>query len=163
MAKERVYVDACCWVQILANQDPYGETWKRLLQKAEKGGLTIVTSTLTLVEVQGGKAAALIGRSEEEKATVARYFEHDFIEWVSVSYYLGVIARDLIWDYRISHKDAIHVASAIQAKVPVIFTADARLITHSEKATGKHRVPIIKFPEVEEHPQMAFPQIPDVT
>lgn len=150
-------------MQVLANQDPYAQTWKRLLQKAEKGELTIVTSTLTLVEVQGGKAAAFIERTEEEKATVARYFEHECIEWVSLSYYLGVVVRDLVWDNRIQHEDAVHVASAIQAKIPVIFTADARLITHSEKATNKNRIPIIKLPAVEEYPQMSFPQLPDVT
>ena len=49
---------------------------------------------------------------------------------------LAEAAWDLVWDHDIDPKDAIHVASALAAKVDVLNTFDGDLIGKSEDVFG---------------------------
>ena len=45
-------------------------------------------------------------------------------------------ARDLVWERNIKPKDAVHVASALKARVPMLFTNDQGLWRHTGQVGG---------------------------
>jgi hypothetical protein len=98
----------------------------------DAGKLQIVTSALTLAEVIKLKHGhAPIPKSS--RATIKAFFKRSSIVVVSVNRLIAEDARDLVWDWDIDPKDAIHVATALYAKVPRLETFDDRLI----KRTGQ--------------------------
>lgn len=86
-----------------------------MIREAEAGNLEIVTSTLTLVEVLWPKGQPLQLPSERA-ATVQRFFEHEWIVLYELDRTLAERAREVVWDHGIRPKDAVHVATALDAQ-----------------------------------------------
>jgi hypothetical protein len=60
------------------------------------------------------------------------------------------MARGLVWDHGIAPKDAIHVATALDARLVLMNTFDGGLLGHSEKI-GSPRL-TIERPAIREPP-----------
>jgi hypothetical protein len=64
---------------------------------------------------------------EESRSTVR--FQHDWIVVIECDRQVAEAARQLIWNHEaLSHKDAIHVATAVKAQVVQLDTFDEQLI-----------------------------------
>jgi len=104
--------------------------------------VTLVTSALTITEVLYVKldqvdARVQIDRSQEEQLRALFLPRpNQYLTIVELDRWLAISARELVWDYNIKPKDAIHVASALHARVPVLHTTDKRLTRHSGKLGG---------------------------
>lgn len=105
-----------------------------ILQAAEDGELELVTSAFTITEVLQPKGERPL--SSEKRALVQRFFRRPEFVIVNVDRRLAEYAQRYFWDFNIKPKDAIHVASAIYAGVPVLETFDEGLIRHNGRLGG---------------------------
>ncbi len=65
----------------------------------------------------------------KNRAQIVRsFFRHSYIRVRNVTRKTSELAQDLAWDHGVRPKDAIHVATAIEANVPVIETFDQPFI-----------------------------------
>ena len=105
-----------------------------VLQAAEDGKLELVTSAFTITEVLQPKGERPL--SPEKRALVQRFFRRPEFVIVNVDRRLAEYAQRYFWDFNIKPKDAIHVASAVYAGVPVLETFDEGLIRHNGRLGG---------------------------
>ena len=61
------------------------------------------------------------------------FFKRSYIIPMSITRRIAEDSRELVWDHGIEPKDALHVATAIKAKVDVFNTFDKPLIGNSLK------------------------------
>lgn len=123
---EHRYWDSDCFLGWLQDEADKAELCKAVLVEARLGNLNIVTSALTLAEVLVLKGHGRI--SAEKRAMVEKFFKSDFILVRSVTRRISEQARALVWEFGIYPKDAIHVATAIDAKLYTFNTFDRDLI-----------------------------------
>jgi len=97
------------------------------LQKAEEEEIQIITSAFTIAEVIYLKGYEKIDSKKSDD--ICRFFENEYIIPINVDRIVAEMARNLLWDYQVLRpQDAIYVASAIKAKVPIFDTFDGYLI-----------------------------------
>lgn len=129
-----VYWDSDCCLGWLQDEVDKAELCKPVLDEAEAGRLRIVTSALTIAEV-----LALRGRprmSEERRKAVEGFFRRSFFAVRSITRREAERARDLVWGHRVAPKDALHVATALQAGVTIFHTFDEDLIRKTRAIDG---------------------------
>jgi predicted nucleic acid-binding protein len=100
-----------------------------VIEEAERGKLVIVTSSLTLAEVLWLKGKDPIPKEDRRK--VRQFFEHSWIILYDLDRKIAEASQDVVWDYGVKPKDAVHVATAIDAKVTCLETFDGPLIAKS--------------------------------
>jgi predicted nucleic acid-binding protein len=100
-----------------------------VVRSAEEGNLTIVTSALTIAEVLYLRHHDPIPADSAE--AVRRFFEHEYILISELDRTLAENARELFWSHGTRPKDAIHVATALDANVEQLDTFDESLIAKS--------------------------------
>jgi len=148
------YWDSTCFLGWLKENEPDNrEACKGVVEAAKRGNVLILTSALTLAEVVKLKH----GREpipKEHADKVKEFFDrHDVIEVRDVNRYIAEEARELVWDYGVDPKDAIHVATAIRYHITVLDTFDEPLIQLTGKLgnpplrIGKPNVPILPTQE----------------
>lgn len=131
MTLERRYWDSDCFLGWLQAEDGKIEPCRQVLNLAAKGETEIVTSALTIAEV-----LHLRGRQPvpaDKRQQVIDFFKRSYIVTMSITRRIAEDSRDLVWDHGIEPKDALHVATAISAKVDVFNTFDQPLIGKSLK------------------------------
>ena len=121
---ELVYFDACLFIELLqqSNQDRF-DACEDIRQKAEKNTLIIVTSAVTIVEVN--KLPELKSLPEEQSKKIIEFFENPYIAIRPVDRRTAEYAHELTRTHGLANLDAIHIATAIVNKVPVFYTYDA--------------------------------------
>ncbi len=103
--------------------------------RADAGEVLIVTSTLTIAEVLWMRNAPPIPKDKAE--IVRRFFRRSCMRLRNVTRVVSESAQELVWDHGIRPKDAIHVATALEAKVQALETFDDGLL----KKTGVVGIP----------------------
>lgn len=139
---DRIYWDSVSYLNYLKGNHPRHNELQMIIDDWKSGAVTIVTSALTITEVlyvkiQDSEARMQIDRSREED--LRQLFEpppHQFLTIVELNRWIAMGARELVWSYGVLPKDAIHVASALQAHVPVLHTFDGGLIKRSGTLGG---------------------------
>lgn len=126
MGKARRYWDSGCFLGWLKKEPDKYTKCQAVIEKAELGEIEIVTSAFTLVEVLYLRKDVKIGPEQSE--VIRKFFEHEYILLVNVTRDIAELAQDVFWNYQVHPKDAIHVASALRAPVPVLDTFDDGLI-----------------------------------
>lgn len=129
MTFERRYWDSDCFLGWLQAEDDKVDSCRQVLNLAAKGELEIITSALTIAEVLNLRGHKPIP-SDKRKQVIA-FFKRSYIVPVSITRLIAEDSRDLVWDHGIDPKDALHVATAIKAKVDVLNTFDKSLIGKS--------------------------------
>jgi predicted nucleic acid-binding protein len=117
-----------------------------VLTAAEDGKVKIVTSALTIAEV-----LALRGRQKipaSDRAKVEAFFRSDYIVVRNITRRIAEDARAYVWDYGVKPKDALHVATAIDAGLDLLNTFDRPLINKSGRFGNP--VLVIAIPKWEE-------------
>lgn len=135
------YWDANAFLGLLKREpDKYG-TCVAIHMQARAGECRIVTSAITFVEVIHLNSRTGLTQSDEEK--IEAYFEHEWINIVEVDRQVGILARQLLWrNDHLKTKDAIHAATAMQARVDVLETYDPDLLRLQALAHDGHNVTI---------------------
>lgn len=133
MVIERRYWDSACFLAVLGNEPGRVQVCEPILRAAAKRtvDVEIVTSAFTITEVLYPKGGSPLPPAL--RATVARFFRHPGIILVNVDRDIAESAQEFFWDHKVRPKDAIHVASAVAAKVPVLETYDDKLLKLSGK------------------------------
>ena len=138
----RVYLDSCAYLEYLRGNTKDFEELKRIIDTWKSGGITIVTSALTIAEVLYVKSC-----SDGTKVLIPQERERDIIDLfteypprnlvlVELDRKIAESARSLVWQHHIHPKDAVHVASALRAHAEIMFTLDKRLCKQSGKVGG---------------------------
>jgi predicted nucleic acid-binding protein len=123
------YWDSDAFIGWLAEEPDKVDECRAVIRAAEEGKLLIVTSALTLAEVLWLRGQERIPAENADK--VERFFEHEYIVVNDLDRTLAEEARRLVWHHDIRPKDAIHVATALDAEVDRLETFDAGLIKKS--------------------------------
>ena len=126
---ERRYWDSDCFLGFLKSEDGKAAMCRQVLEKAETGNIQIITSVLTIAEVLDLRGNKKI--EKDQRAKIIAFFKKSFIVPVSVTRRLAEHSRELVWDYGIKPKDALHVATAIHARTTLLNTFDQGLISKS--------------------------------
>jgi predicted nucleic acid-binding protein len=129
MTTELIYWDSCAFLGWLQEETDKVDLCRGTLERAKAGEVGIVTSALTLTEVLWTKGAPKLER--DKALTLRRFFRHSYIRVYNVTHTVAEVAQDVVWSHKIKPKDAIHVATAIELKVPYLETFDIGLLKKS--------------------------------
>jgi predicted nucleic acid-binding protein len=130
MSAELIYWDSDAFLGWLQEEPGKVEKCEGTLQRAKAGEVLIVTSTLTITEVLWMRGGPKVSRDKADK--LRRFFRRSYIRVRNVTRSIAESAQDLVWDNGIRPKDAIHVATALDAGTPVLETFDDGLIGKSQ-------------------------------
>lgn len=128
------YWDSACFIAWFKEETGRYQTCGSILEAAQAGQVQIVTSAFTITEVLLPKGGTRL--PAELRETVGQFFMRPEFLIVDVNRHLARAAQQYFWDRGVKPKDAIHVASAIYAGVPVFETYDDGLINLSGRLGG---------------------------
>lgn len=157
MATPLRYWDACAFLGYLANEADKLDECRGVIRAAQEGNLRIVTSSLTLTEVIKLKSQTPL--PQEKEPVIRDFFLHPWIVVQQLDRRTAEYARELIWQHNFDPKDAVHVATAVLARVPYFDTFDGDLIRRSGDIGDPPL--IIARPSVDEQMQLIEPEAGD--
>jgi hypothetical protein len=105
-----------------------------IAESAEKGQVRIVTSAFTLSEVSKLNNLGLLPEWKEK--LIIKFFENDWVVVRNVDRITSEHARPIIRHHSLKPPDAIHVATALLAKVDVLHTYDADHLLPLDRKVG---------------------------
>jgi predicted nucleic acid-binding protein len=126
---ERRYWDSDCFLGWLQAEPDKEEECGQVLQAAEEGKVLIVTSALTIAEVLNLRGHPKLPTASREQTKA--FFRNDYILVRNITRRVAEAARDYVWDHGIKPKDALHVATALDAGLSLFNTFDGELIAKS--------------------------------
>jgi predicted nucleic acid-binding protein len=126
---EIVYWDSDCFLALFQEENGKVELCAGTLERAEKGEVVIITSTLTLAEVLWLRGGPKL--SQDKAEIIRKFFRRSYIRLRNVTRVTAENAQDLVWNNGVKPKDAIHVSTAIEAKAHTLETFDDGLLKKS--------------------------------
>ena len=150
MIVEQRYWDSDCFLGWLLEEPDKVEHCREVLSAAEDGKILIVTSALTIAEVLALRGRLKIPSEDREK--VENFFRQEYIVVRNITRRIAENARSFVWDFGVAPKDALHVATAIDAKLTLLNTFDKKLKNKSGK--------IGKPPLIMDLPSYKAPKLP---
>lgn len=150
MSIDKRYWDSDCFLGWLLAESDKETSCREVLQAAEDGKVLILTSALTIAEVLAMRGATPIPATE--RARVEAFFRNDYIVVRNITRRVAEMAREYVWDHGVRPKDALHVATAIDANLELLNTFDRKLLTKSG-LLGNNRLVI-------EKPRWSEPKLP---
>jgi predicted nucleic acid-binding protein len=127
MAVEPIYWDSNAYLGWLQAEAGKVDLCAGTLQRAEGGEVVIHTSALTIAEVLWLRGAPAIPQQKAE--IVRKFFRRSHMRVRNVTRHIAEAAQDLVWNHSIKPKDAIHVATALDAGVIALETFDDGLLS----------------------------------
>jgi predicted nucleic acid-binding protein len=130
-----IYLDSNVFIYATINTAELGEKARSLLQKIQQGEEKAETSALTFDEVFWA-----VKKHNFELALEACRALLNFpnLEIISANREVALLALQVIKEYRLAPRDAIHTATAIAAKADAIVSTDA----HFDKIEEIKRCPL---------------------
>jgi predicted nucleic acid-binding protein len=128
---DRRYWDSDCFLGWLLAEKDKEERCREVLTAAEDGKVQIVTSALTIAEVLALRGRQRVPASDRVK--VEAFFRSEYIVVRNITRRIAEDARAYVWDMGVRPKDALHVATAIDAGLALLNTFDKPLINKSGK------------------------------
>jgi predicted nucleic acid-binding protein len=130
LVSKSVYLDTAPLIYFIEGHSSHQRTLARLFSLADKGELTFVTSTITLLEV-------LVKPLREGRSSIARQYKDILtnasgIEIVDITAAVAEQAAILRGKYSLRTPDAIQLAASIDSAADVFLTNDLRLKAISE-------------------------------
>lgn len=150
--RQRVYVDSTVYCSLFMQEEiiegpfPRWQIAKDLLSRDEQGSIEIVTSALTIAEVNGGRMADQTVRDK-----ISAYFNDEKRLIIEVDFTRAARARELRWRLvnqgRLmgNSSDLVHLACAIEHNCEVLYTWDKK---HLIPLSGLLGIEIVK-PEID--------------
>ncbi len=135
--------DSSVVIGYLAGYPELREQCELIIDSARRGEVEIVVSTLATIE-----AAYLAGYSNSDAETkILEFFGRRYVVLVQIDAPIAAIARDLVRRHRDTRKikpiDAVHLATAMQWKIPTVETMDEDLLRF-EKVEGSPLIAVRK-------------------
>lgn len=124
-----IYWDSDAFLGWLQSEPGKAELCEGTLLRADAGEVLIVTSTLAIAEVLWMRNAPPV--SKDKADIVRKFFRRSSIRLRNVTRVVAESAQELVWDHGVRPKDAIHVATALEAKVQALETFDDGLLKKS--------------------------------
>ena len=126
---QRYYWDSCVFIALISNLEDEESIEKRnnctaVLSQAMDGSVQILTSTVSLTEVITAEGFRKKKTPDKIKDKLRDLFREPYITLINCDLLRAEEARELIWNHKITALDAIHVASAVYAKVQAMHTYD---------------------------------------
>lgn len=158
----RIYWDAAAWIAYIQKEmpgpdsafsEPRYEMCRAVLEQAEAGAVEIVTSAYTLAEVcKKAKDPTSPGTN------LPAFFNQRYILLTNVDKEVGLRAQNLqlAGVGKLSPQDAVHLASALVANVPVFHTFDAGLLKLDKILTLSNGNQMRIVRPTEENPQVGL-------
>lgn len=134
-----VYWDSDCFLGWLQDEVDKADLCAHVLDECRAGKTRLVTSALTIAEVLALKGQRPI--PVDRRLVVEDFFKHSFIIVRSVTRRTSENARKYVWEHGVKPKDAIHIATAIEAGLDDLHTFDGDFI----KQSGKHGKPLLQI------------------
>lgn len=131
MSIEKIYWDSDAFLGWFQEEPSKVDLCRATIERAKSGEVLIVTSALTIAEVLWLRNAPPIPKDRAD--LVQKFFRRSYIRVRNVTRNLSESAQGLVWDNGIKPKDAIHVATALDAKVYALETFDKGLLSKSGK------------------------------
>lgn len=150
MTLDRRYWDSDCFLGWLLAEPDKEEKCRVVLEAAEQGKLVIVSSALTIAEVLALRGRPRIG--DDRRVLVEAFFRNEYLIIRNLTRRIAEVARGMVWDHGVAPKDAVHVATALDAGLILMNTFDQDLCKH----TGRIGSPLLTI----ELPQLAEPPLP---
>jgi predicted nucleic acid-binding protein len=148
MVEDKRYWDSDVFLGYFNEEPDKYSACEGVLEAANDGKILIVISALTLAEVLYAKKQPKL--PIDKRAEIESFFKSPFISVQNVTRKIAEKARDIVWDNNIRPKDAIHVATALTYKIPVLNSFDQQLLKYN-KALGNPRLRIEKPHEPGQH------------
>lgn len=162
MSLPRRYWDSCAFLAWLLPEPDREDACRSVLRAAEDGELELVTSAITLTEVIKLKGKPELKADYEKK--IADFFQNDFIILRNVDRFIALSAQRLVWQNNLAPKDAIHVATALHWKIPVLDTFDDVLLGLNGKLaleSGNPASPLLQITTPHVQSQLDLPLMGD--
>ena len=128
-----VYLDSNFYLDYLIGNKDWHEALHAIVEAWRRGDLAVATSALSIAEVlylrrdDESPRRRLPPEAEPRVADLFNPVYPRVFVLVDVSREVAERSRELVWNLGIEPKDAVHVASALLAGTPVMFTSDQRL------------------------------------
>ncbi len=129
--ERRIYWDSDVFISLLQQEPKRIAVLRQIVDRAERGELRIIASTFTLCEVAKIQGVPL---EEDQERLILDFFENDYILIQGVDLAVAKISRQIVREHKIPGRDAIHIASAIQAGAQLMQSYDER---HMLRLDGK--------------------------
>lgn len=121
-----VYWDSCVWLRLI-NEEPGADRCQAVLERAQRGEVSIWTSSLTLAEVYKFKCDVPKALAIDQDKIFEAYVSSDFVVEVQVDHAIATLSRRLCRQHPPLKKpnDGIHLATAVMSNVDEFHTFDA--------------------------------------
>jgi predicted nucleic acid-binding protein len=129
MPIERIYWDSDAFLGWFQGEPGKTELCAGTLKRADQGEVIILTSALTIAEVLWMRGAPMV--PQHKKDIIRKFFRRSYIRVRNVTRQISESAQDLVWNYGIRPKDAIHVSTALDVVVVALETFDDALLSKS--------------------------------
>lgn len=136
---DRLYWDSATFLDWLTGEHDLRAVMQLVIDDWEKGLVTLVTSALTIAEVFFVRLPSTGRVDRTRDKDVDALFDPPpgrRLIVVETNRLTAYRARDLARNFAIGPRDAIHVASAIEARCPVMHTTDGGLLQKSGTVGG---------------------------
>lgn len=114
-----VYIDSCVLIDVIGKDAGQREYLQPIIRECESGSLLIVTSRFSTVE-----CTARPTLTEEQVSEAREFLRNEYILRHPLSEAITERAGDLARKHRLSPMDAVHLASCIDARCPILITRD---------------------------------------
>jgi predicted nucleic acid-binding protein len=125
-SERRLYWDSDVIIDLLEQTQARIHRLLPIVTAAKRGSVIIVTSALTMVEVNKLKNLNLL--DEQVEQIVMDFFENDYISIRNVDRFVAEKARPIARKCGVKPPDAIQIATAILMEVEVMHTFDGKLL-----------------------------------
>lgn len=110
---------------------------QQIIDSAERGETEIVVSALAEAEVVKVDPA-----DPDSETKIREFFARPYVIRVALDIRVAEMAREIVRTYGLKPLDAVHVATALRAKVPTLETFDQEMI---DKVNGKEGNPPLQI------------------
>lgn len=131
---EQRYWDATAFAAWLGQDTERANGCGEVLARAEAGDCVIWTSPLAMVACVEDDGWSDVEPSD--RLTVYDFFRRRYVKLVQLDRAVAEFAWDIMADHKLSHSQAVHLASALRARAEVLETFDVELLKLDEKVAG---------------------------
>jgi predicted nucleic acid-binding protein len=122
MTIKRIYWDSCVFIDRISRKPEKLAILEELTDNAHDGKIVIVASTLCIAETYK------IGESGDswtvQQGLINAFFQNPWIELHQVDSFIAEDAQEIAYLHKLKPPDAIHIATALRARVDLFHTYD---------------------------------------